>query len=359
MEQEKREKNPPKILIIDDISINVKILENIVLEMGYEPLCALSAQEAMDIMDKTMPQLVLSDYTMPGMDGLEFCKLLKSNPVTREIPVVFITVADSEEEKSQAYEAGVADFIHKPFESQEVVFRIRNQLAAYYMRQDMEDYKRMMHSMLAEQKKKVEQEQEKVLTALAKIVERKGSCQKEHLTRVSYNCRVLAQSMQLVSKYENKISDEFIDTIESASKLHNIGSILIMDEAVQEEYASEQEKKNAVVQMCVNAGAAFLEELHAGDDSSRFLNMAIQIVKYYRARWDGSGCPAGVSGEEIPLAARITAIVNDFDALLSGHAGNSVEEGIKMIFEQSGSAYDPNIITIFQKVVKQMKTELK
>ena len=235
MEQVKKEKNPPKILIVDDINVNVKILENIIQEMGYEPLCALSVQEALDIMDRTMPQLILSDYAMPGMNGLEFCKLLKSNPVTREIPVVFITVADSAEERKQAYEAGVADFIHKPFEKQEIVLRIKNHLAVYYTHQEMEDYNRMMHSMLAEQKKQMEREQERLLLALAKVVERRSSYQSDHLERVGYNCRVLAQSMQLVSQYENKITDEFIDTIETSAKLHNIGNILIPDEVFQRE----------------------------------------------------------------------------------------------------------------------------
>lgn len=359
MEQERIEKNPPKILIIDDISVNVKILEDIVMEMGYEPLCALSAQEAMDIMDKTMPQLILSDYAMPGMDGLEFCKLLKSNPVTREIPVVFITVADSEEERKQAYEAGVVDFIHKPFDKQEAMLRIRNQLTLYYTQQDMEDYNRMLYSMLAEQKKKTEREQEKLLLALAKVVEKKSSYQKEHLARVAYNCRVLAQSMQLVSEYENKIPDEFIDMIETSAKVHSIGSILVTDEIFQREYDSEQAKQDAIARIYVDEGTAILEEIRNGDDSSPFLNMAIQIVRYYHARWDGSGYPAGVSGEDIPLAARITAIVNDFDALTSEHAGNSVEEGIEMIRERSGSVYDPDITAIFQKVVKQMKTGSK
>ncbi len=360
MEYERKEKNPPKILIVDDINVNVKILENIVLDMGCEPLCALSVQEALDIMDRTMPQMILSDYAMPGMDGLEFCKLLKSNPVTREIPVMFITVADSAEERKQAYEAGVVDFIHKPFEKQEIVLRINNQLAIYYTRQELEDYNRMMHSMLAEQKKQMEREQEKFLLALAKIVERKNSYQTDHLERVGWNCRVLAQSMQLVSKYENKITDEFIDTIETSAKLHNIGNILIPDEVFQREDGSEQEKQEIIARMHVDEGKAILEEMSDGDNTSRFLNMAINIVKYYHAHWDGTGYPADVKGEDISLAARITAVVNDFDSLHGRHAdrqGKSVEESIDIINERSGSIYDPDIVAIFNKVVKQMRTE--
>lgn len=356
MEQEKREKDSPKILIVDDISMNVKILENIVLEMGCDPLCALSVQEAMDIMDKVMPQLILSDYTMPGMNGLEFCKLLKSNPVTREIPVIFITVADSAEERKQAYEAGVVDFIHKPFEKQEVELRIKNQLAAYYTHQDMEDYNRMMHSMLAEQKKQMEREQEKLLLALVKVVERRNHSQSSHLARVGYNCHVLAQGMQLVSQYENMISDEFVDMIETSAKLHSIGGVLIADEVLQKDYSSKQEE-NVLTRLYVDEGSALLEGIQAGDTSNSFLNMAIQIVKYYHARWDGGGYPSGVKGEAIPLEARITAIVNDFDEFICGDSGCSVEEALRNIMEHSGSIYDPDIVTIFQKVVKQMKTE--
>lgn len=92
-------KNPAKILIVDDLSVNVKILENIIQAEGHEPLCALSVQRALDIMNQTMPQLILSDFSMPGMNGLEFCKLLKSNPRTRDIPFIFITVANSGEDK--------------------------------------------------------------------------------------------------------------------------------------------------------------------------------------------------------------------------------------------------------------------
>ena len=113
-------KEKPKILIVDDISINVELMQDIIESEGYEALCALSVQEALDIMNETMPQLILSDFSMPGMNGLEFCRLLKSNQRTRDIPFIFITVANSREEKEQAFYAGAVDFIPKPFTSSQV-----------------------------------------------------------------------------------------------------------------------------------------------------------------------------------------------------------------------------------------------
>ncbi len=114
MESGQKKKEPPKILIVDDISVNVEILETIIEAEGYKAYGALSVQEALDIMNETRPDLILSDCFMPGMNGLEFCRLLKSNARTRDIPFIFITVGDSSEEKREAFSAGAADFIPKP-----------------------------------------------------------------------------------------------------------------------------------------------------------------------------------------------------------------------------------------------------
>ncbi|MCM1539138.1 MAG: response regulator [bacterium] len=349
-------KNPAKILIVDDLSVNVKILENIIQAEGHEALCALNVQRALDIMNQTMPQLILSDYSMPGMNGLEFCKLLKSNPRTRDIPFIFITVANSGEDKRAAFEAGAVDFIPKPFERIEVVMRVNNHLNSYRIRQEMEDYNRMMHRMVEEQKRQVQEEQERVLLALAKIVERRNANVDNHLEKVGYNCHLLAQSLQLVPKYEEMITDEFVDTIATASILHDIGDILIADDTIypQENGSISMEE----IRMHTEEGAKILEEINGGGHKSPALDMAILIARYHHANWDGSGYPEGLSGTDIPLEARITAVANDFDAFLGhrhGGVGHTAEESIKMINEKSGVVYDPHIVEVFNKIHKQLR----
>lgn len=351
-------KNPAKILIVDDLSVNVKILENIIQAEGHEALCALSVQRALDIMNQTMPQLILSDFSMPGMNGLEFCKLLKSNPRTREIPFIFITVANSGEDKRAAFEAGAVDFIPKPFEPIEVVMRVNNQLNSYRIKQEMENYNRMMHRMVEEQKKQVLEEQERVLLALAKIVERRNTNTDNHFEKVGHNSRLIAQSLQLVPEYENLITDEFVDTISTASVLHDIGDIFFNEEA-----ASQQENGNISmeeIRQHTEEGAKILEEINGGSHTSPALNMAILIARNHHANWDGSGYPEGLSGTDIPLEARITAVANDFDAYLGhrhGGAGHTVEESIRMINDKSGTVYDPHIVDVFNKIYKQLRTE--
>lgn len=359
MEFEHRKKDPPKILIVDDLNVNVAILENIMQAEGYEALCALNVQEALDIMNETMPQLILSDLSMPGMDGLEFCRLLKSNPKTKEIPFVFITVADSREEKKEAFLAGAVDFILKPFEPTEVVMRVNNQLNSYWIKQDMEDYNRMMHRMIEDQKKHIEKERENVLKALAKVVEKRNIHAGKHLKTVGENCHLLAQSLQLVPEYEERITDEFIETIGVASMLHDIGSLVLPDNVWIQEDISE-EKSNEVIRLHAEEGAKILEDISGGNNNSRFLNMAILIARYHHANWDGTGYPETVKGDAIPLAARITRVINDFDTLAGesyDQEGGSMEKSIQMINDGSGTIYDPRIVEVFNKISKQLRIE--
>jgi len=345
----------PKILIVDDVSINVEMLHDIIEAEGYEALCALNVQEALDIMDKTMPQLILSDFSMPGMNGLEFCKLLKRNPRTRNIPFIFITVANSRDEKKRAFEAGAVDFISKPFEPFEVIMRVNNQLSNYYINQEMEDFNRMMHKMMTEQKKQIEKEREQVLLALAKVVEKRNVYAERRLERIGYNCRLLAQSLQLAPKYGSSITDKFIETIEVASRLHDIGNIVLPDALLLKEPKSEADMLEAI-RLHTEEGAKILEEISGENNPSRFLNMAILIARYHHAHWDGSGYPGNIKGSDIPLEARITTIVNDFDAMLNNYNSDrnySIDESISIINEKSEVVYDPYIVAVFNKVHKQ------
>lgn len=351
MEQENKNKKPVKILIVDDLNINVKILENIIEAEGYEALCALSVQEALDIMKEDMPQLILSDFSMPGMDGMEFCKLLKSNPRTRDIPFIFITVADSREDKKAAFLAGAVDFIPKPFEPVEVIMRVNNQLNSYRIKQEMEDYNRMMHQMVDEQKKQMEKEWEKVLLAMANLVEKRTASSPDHLERVGHNSHILAQSLQLMPQYEDDLTDEFIETIEPASKLCNIGRLVMpASESGRDDDKQEGNRLHA------EAGAQILEEIGLGSSHSDFFEMAVEIARYHHARWDGSGYPENVKGRDIPLAARITKVANDFAKLLD-RQHESVERSIEIINEKSGTVYDPDIVNVFNKVWRQLKLE--
>ncbi len=349
MELEESKKGAQKILILDDVIINLEILQSIIEEEGYEPLPALSVQEAIDIMNESLPQLILSDISMPEMNGLEFCRLLKSNPRTRDIPVIFITVLNSPEEKEEAFLAGAVDFIPKPFERVEVIMRIRNQLNNYQLKQEMKNYNRMMHKLVNEQRKQIEEEQKNILFALAKMVEKRNSRSGQSLDNVANNSRLLAQGLQFLSEYEDLISDEFIENIGPASKTRDIGDIVMLNK--------EAEKEDELKQHTVE-GASMLEEIYNERKSTELIAMAIKIARSHHERWDGTGYPQGLKGEEIPLEARIVSLVETFDRLTGGKNGEdaySIQESLKIINAGKGTIFEPAIVDICNKVWRQMK----
>lgn len=349
MEFEESKKGAQKILILDDVIINLEILQSIIEEEGYEPLPALSVQEAIDIMNESLPQLILSDISMPEMNGLEFCRLLKSNPRTRDIPVIFITVLNSPEEKEEAFLAGAVDFIPKPFERVEVIMRIRNQLNNYQLKQEMENYNRMMHKLVNQQRKQIEEEQKNILFALAKMVEKRNSRSGQSLDNVANNSRLLAQGLQFLSEYEDLISDEFIENIGPASKTRDIGDIVMLNKEAEKE---DELKKHTV------EGASMLEEIYNERKSTELIAMAIKIARSHHERWDGTGYPQKLKGEEIPLEARIVSVVEMFDRLTSGKNGEeaySIEESLNIINAGKGTIFEPAIVNIFNKVWRQMK----
>lgn len=351
METGKERKNAPTILIVDDISVNVTILENILTHEGYEAMSALSVQEALELMKQTRPDLILSDLSMPEIDGLEFCRMLKSDQATRDIPFIFITVLNTSKEKEEAFTAGAVDFIPKPFDNVEVLMRVSNHLSSYRLQQEMSDYNRMMHKLVEDQKNQIEREHTNVLRALSRIVKKLDPAGGTHRSNVGYNCNLLAQGLQFSAAYEDEITDDFVETIGVAARLHDIGCFLVPEEGADKgdpEY----------IRKCAEEGSSVIEEFGADRESGGALEMTRRIAQCHHARWDGSGYPP-IQGRQIPLEARIAAVANDFDEMTApGKNGTaiSLEEGQKRINEKSGVYYDPDVVEVFNKLWNRMRT---
>ncbi len=346
----------PQILIVDDVDTNLLILENIIEGMGYIPRCAASAAEAASLISECRPQLILLDVFMPEMDGYEFCERLKENPITRNIPIIFISAADSSEDKVRGFKLGAVDYIGKPFEVTEVTMRVRNHLKIYEMQQELELTNRRLNSVINSQSRRIEDEQKNILYALATLAQGKDESVRNHLEHVSYNCRLLAQSLQFSPSFAEDISESFIDTIAVASQLHDIGNIQAPCNMLLGTGAWGPEEME-IVKRHVEQGAEILERVYASTPENSFLPMAIEIARYHHARWDGKGYPQNVVGKEIPLSARITIILDIYDTLMGERSykrAYSKEESLKIIEEGVGIFFDPEIADVFFKVQKQL-----
>lgn len=330
--------SPLYVLIVDDMEINVDILADIIKQLGYIPLPAGNAEEALSIIRRVLPQLILLDVSMPDIDGYEFCALLKRNPVTRDIPVIFISAMNSMEDKLKGLELGATDFITKPFEATEVTVRVKNQMENCRMKQELETFNHRLHKMLTEQARKSEDEKLEILSSLARLIADKCGESPEHLKNVSHNSRILTQSLQLLPMYEMKITEDFIYIMEAASKLHDLGRLWEGSSISADPHAHTE------------TGVTILQSLLHGEQQGEFAETALAIIRFHHTDWQDSP-------ENIPMAARIVRITDDFDQFASAATDtqNPLPESLDNIKAGSGTAYDPHITDVFLKVHRQLR----
>ncbi len=315
------EEKKATILIVDDVMINIGLLEDILEDLGYDTISASSAAEATALLKEKLPQMVLLDIMMPDINGYEFCRMLKENPHTRDIPVIFVSASDSDDEMERAFEIGGVDFIRKPFNVIEIKTRVSTHLNIYRLRHELQESNRKLHSVVSEQSKKFNNEKKRMLEKIARL-KSSGSKDNDEIEKLALNARMLAQALNFTEKYESQISTAFVDGIEIAGVIRNI------DYKIVEIIFSEDEKNAAVT-------------------------TSVDVIKSYRENWDGSGSPEGLKGEEIPLAARIIRIVDEFAQGIS--KGHTREECFENMKADSGKVFDPYLLDLFLRIKKQIK----
>jgi len=347
----------PNILVVDDVNSNLVILAEMIRNAGYIARPVTNVRQAISAIDILAPNLILLDISMPEMDGLEFCGRLKKNGNTKDIPIIFISALNSSQDKIKGFKLGAVDYIVKPFEVEEVTLRINTHLKYYRMQQELEIYNKKLYKIINDQIRKIYEEQKNILFALTKLSARREKSEGIHLERVGKNSRLLAMCMQLSPQYEKDITNSFIETIELAAPLHDIGMIAICDNIRLQPFNLNPEETKIMRTHC-EIGASTLNEIYSNNEHNEFLKMAINIAWFHHENWDGSGYPKGLKGLEIPLCARIVSIVNDYDFSNSERSyktASSNEDSMKIINDNAGIKYDPDIVRIFNMLQYQLR----
>lgn len=341
-----------KILIVDDLEMNREILAEIIKDVGGQPIIAESGEAALEVIKEQCPELILTDISMPGMNGYELCKILKRKKETRNTPVIFISAYDEPEDIVEGLSLGGDDYITKPFIPEVVQARVGVHLRLYETKRELMEMNRRLQVSVKEQLKQIEQEKKNMLYALANMVTQNSDNGKRHRERVGKNCRILAQGMQLSPLFEDKISDSFIDMIELAAPLCDIGNIGVPKEILQKKDGLAEEEE-AVIQSHTNIGAKLLVDLHTNTDYNDFISTAVDIAKSHHENWDGSGYPDRLTGENIPLAAQIVAVAERY-CTLTGEEQLQREEALEIMGREAGIRFNPMIYEIFRKISRQL-----
>lgn len=340
------------VLIVDDVESNRLILGEIIGGMGCVPILAESADKALLQMKESLPQLVLTDISMPGMDGYQLCRAIKGNEATRDIPVIFISAFDNPQAIVEGLSYGGEDYITKPFVPEVIKARVNVHLRLNEARRKLLEMNRRLKASVDEQLCQMELEKKNILLALANIAKQNPDESKEDTGRLCANCRILAQGMQLSPVFGDRISDDFIDTIERAAPLCDIGKIGVPREILQKKEALTKEEQEAFKAHTL-IGAKLLNDLYVNHDYNDFIGISADVIRHHHENWDGSGYPDGVAGDDIPLAAQIVAATARYTDL-TGAGGLSKEEALAVMKQEAGVKINPAIYGICAKISRQL-----
>lgn len=342
------------ILIVDDTTSNLVILAEMIKSIGYIARPVTSVKQALAAIAVKKPQLILLDISMPEIDGFDFCEILKKDPIMKDVPIIFISALNSTEDKVKGFKLGAVDFISKPFELEEITLRVNTHLKIFQMQNELKVHNKRLFKMFSDQVKKVTEEQKQLIYSLTKLVESRDDLEGKHIENVAEFCKLLSLSLQFSPKFEKKVTAGFLDAISMAAPLHDIGKLTIRDEIVLKEGPLTAHEMEIMKTHTIN-GAESLKEIYDAC-KNEYLKMAIEIANYHHEKWDGTGYPCGLKGEEIPLSARIVSIVDVYDILTSKRCYRdafSYEEALNIMAGESGKSFDPNIMEVFFKIQKR------
>ena len=335
-----------RILIAEDMEENRLILEAI-LEDTYIVDIAEDGQQALEMLQKnSRPALVISDIMMPEMDGFELLANMKADPALRNIPVIFIT-ASSEEGKSLI--AGAIDFITKPFNPDIVKLRVANHI-------ELSNYRESLEIMVREKAQELISTKETFLETMATMIEYRSLESGEHIRRTKELTAVLVKQLITHPKYGFHLMAGNPSTISQAAPLHDVGKIGIPDHILLKPGRLTPDEFE-VIETHAAIGSDMIATMMT-DKQDEYLRHCYDIARHHHERWDGKGYPDGLAGEDIPLSARIVALVDVYDALVSERCykkSMTHEEAMDIVNRESGTHFDAEIVQALSQIEDQVK----
>jgi len=348
----------PTVLVVDDALPNLDILIGLLKE-EYRIKPATNGQRALDMLAaEDLPDLILLDIMLPDIGGFEVCQQLKADPRLRNIPVVFISALERVHDKVAAFEVGGVDYITKPFHAIEVRARVRNHLELARMRQELATLNRELETRVRHQIDKIAAGHFAVLFALTELAESRDGTTGRHLDRVQSYCRVLACHLSGRRLLGYPLNLELVETIARASSLHDIGKVAVPDRILLKPTRLSAAEFETMKEHTTK-GSRTLELVCARHPENAFLRIGAQIARSHHERWDGSGYPDGQERADIPIPARIVALVDVYDALRTERPYKDAfthERSRDVIVEASGKHFDPVIVSSFLAVQEELNT---
>lgn len=334
-----------RVVIVDDQFTGRRILRELLVNLGQglEVVDYSDPQKALADVRNSLPDLIVTDYRMPGMNGTQFIRAVRALPGGRDVPIVVVTVLDDRKVRYEALEAGATDFISRPLDSVECRARCRNLLQLRRQGRLVRKRAQWLEQRVHAATQEVIKRERETLFRLARAGEYRDEETGNHVLRIARYARCVAHTLGL--------DDLLCETIELAAPMHDIGKIGIPDRILLKPGQLDPEEREIMMRH-----ASIGHEILMGSDS-RYIEMGAVIALSHHERWDGGGYPSGLIGEDIPLPGRIVAVVDVYDALRSNRPYKSAwsrEAACGYLREQSGRHFDPACVSAFMKCFQRI-----
>ncbi|WP_165311503.1 response regulator [Vibrio ziniensis] len=352
----------PTLLVIDDIPENLSLMYKL-LKDDYKVKGANSGDKGLAIARNDKPDLILLDVMMPDMDGFEVCEYLKENPATKDIPIIFLTAKTESLDERRGLELGAVDYITKPIVPEIVKARVSThvsmKIASDFLKGENESLEKEVQRRTRESIKQIEELhaiQDVAFNAMVSLAETRDNETGNHIRRTQLYIKLLAKRLSMNPSYSSQLNDNTINLLYKSAPLHDIGKIGIPDHILLKDGKLTTEEFEIMKTHTTIGFEAINKAEEINGKAMSFLRVAKEIAYSHHEKWDGSGYPQGLVGDSIPLSARLMAVVDVYDALISKRIYKppfSHPEAINMIVNGRGTHFDPNIVDAFLDVTDE------
>ncbi|MGN0605857.1 MAG: HD-GYP domain-containing protein [Oscillospiraceae bacterium] len=338
-----------RILIADSSKIHLAIAKQM-LSAEYITDWTMSGDETLRYLTKIRPDMILIDLNLSDINGIELLKKIHNNSDYRQIPVIMLSSSLSREIEIQCIENGAVDYISKPYIKKIFLGRIARIF-------ELEDYRKNLESVLKSKTRQIEHMQNKIILSFANIIENRDDSTGHHVKRTSEFVKAIVYAMKDRGYYSDILTNQYIESICQSAPLHDIGKISISDTILCKPGRLTAEEFE-IMKSHTTEGGRILNETLTGIEGENYLIMARDMAMYHHEKWNGTGYPQGLSGHDIPLCARIMAVADVFDALISKRCYKDampMDKAFSIIEEAKAVHFEPCIVDTFLDIKYQIK----
>lgn len=348
------------ILVVDDDKTNLALAQKI-LAPQYRIAASNSGTAALKYLEHNRPDLILLDINMPDMDGFAVMEELRKKEETESIPVIFLTADNLAETEIRCFQLGAMDFVAKPFVPDILLSRVGKTIELDQYRHNLEKMVEEQAEKLMENTRRISMIQDSVIIGMANLIESRDGSTGKHVKNTQMYVRMIADELLKRGLYQEELTPEYIEDLCKAAPLHDVGKIKIPDSILQKPGKLTAEEFDTMKQHTTHS-SAIIKTIIGDVEDEHYVKIVEDIAMYHHERWDGTGYPSGLMEENIPLAARIMAVADVFDALYEERCYKPpvrpIERILQIMSEGRGTQFDPVILDVFVQMLPKLKEVL-